>query len=110
MFRLIICPNFKFLALVVSKFFSHNVICLINKKKKKCRNRHNLFLRVETACPDACKFETFIPLVRLVFELELFKPAIGILVFGSETRIAGPINPKICTKKDSYVPHVSFKI
>ena len=54
-------------------------------KQKKCRNRHNLFLRAETACPDAFKFETFIPLVRLVFELELFKPTFGISVFGSKT-------------------------
>ena len=56
-------------------------------KKKKCWNRHNLFLGAETACPDASKFETSILLVRLVFELELFKPPIGVSVFGSETRI-----------------------
>ena len=52
-----------------------------------CRNCHNLFLRAERTCPDASKFEAFIPLVRLVFELELFKATIGISVFGSETRI-----------------------
>ena len=38
-----------------------------SQKTKKCRNRHNLFLGAETACPDACKVKTFIPLVRLVF-------------------------------------------
>ena len=56
-------------------------------KKDSCRNRHNLFLRAEKACSDAFQFETFIPLVRLVFELELFKPKIGISFFGLETRI-----------------------
>ena len=75
-----------------------------------CRNRHNLFLGAERACPDASKFETFIPLVRLVFELELFKPTIGVSVFGSETRITRPIAPKICTMKDSFVSHLSSKI
>ena len=74
-----------------------------------CRNRHNLFLRAERACPDASKFETFIPLVRLVFELELFKATIGISVFGSETRLTWPIASKICTKKDLYVLHLSYK-
>ena len=73
-------------------------------------NRLNLFLEAETACPDASKFETCIPLVRLVFELELFKPTIGILVLVSETRITRPIASKICTKKDSYVPHPSSTI
>ena len=58
------------------------------KKEKKCRNRHGLFLRAESACPDASKFESFILLVRLVFELELFKATIGISVFGLETRMA----------------------
>ena len=41
-----------------------------------CRNHHNLFLGPETACPDASKFETFILLVRFVFELELYTPLI----------------------------------
>ena len=41
----------------------------------------------ETACSNASKLETFILLVRLVFELELFKPPIGISVFGLEIRI-----------------------
>ena len=49
------------------------------------------------------------PYAILVFELELFKPKIGILVFSSETRITKPITPKISTKKDSYVPHLSSK-
>ena len=62
------------------------------------------------ACPDASKFETLITLVRLVFELELFEPTIGILGFGWETRITRPISPKIFTKKNLYVPHVSSKI
>ena len=75
-------------------------------RKKKCRNRHGLFLRAEWACPDTSKFESFIPLVPLVFELELFKATIGISVFGSETRITWPIASKLCTKKDSYVPHL----
>ena len=60
----------------------------MNKRKKKCRNRHGLFLRAERACPDASKFESFIPLKPIVFELELFKPKIGISFFGSETRMA----------------------
>ena len=64
-------------------------------KKKKSRNRHNLFWGAETACPGASEFETFIFLVRLVFELELFKPPIGISVFGSKTRITRLIAPKI---------------
>ena len=51
------------------------------------RNRHGLFLRAEKACPDVSKFESFILLVPLVFELELFKPKIGISFFGWETRI-----------------------
>ena len=55
--------------------------------KKKYQNRHNLFLGAETACPDASKFKTFILLVRLVFEQELFKPPIGVSIFDSETRI-----------------------
>ena len=48
--------------------------------------------------------------MRLVFKLELFKPTIGISVFGSKICITRPIAPKICTKKDSYVPHPSSKI
>ena len=48
--------------------------------------------------------------MRLVFELELFEPTIGILGFGWETRITRPIAPKIFTKKNLYVPHVSSKI
>ena len=67
-------------------------------------------MRAETACPDASKFETFIPLVQIFFELKLFKPTLGISVFGLETRITRPIDPKSCTKNDLYVPHVSFKI
>ena len=63
--------------------------------------------KAESACPDATKFETFIPLVPLVFELELFKPIIGVSVFGSETRITWPIAPKIST--DSYVPQLRSK-
>ena len=63
----------------------------------------------KTASPDTSKFETFILLVRLVFEPELFKPPIGISVFGLETRITRPIAFKICTKKDSYVPHLNSK-
>ena len=58
------------------------------------------FLRAEGACPDASKFESFIPLVPLVFELELFKPKIGISFFGLEIRMAWPIAHKICYKKD----------
>ena len=73
-------------------------------------NRHNLFLGAETACPDASKFETFILLVLFVFVPELFKPPIGISVFGSETRITRLIASKICTKNDSYVPHLKFKL
>ena len=67
-------------------------------------------MRAETACSDASTFETFIPLVQLVFELELFKPPIGVLVFGSETCITRPITSKICAKNDLDVPHLSFEI
>ena len=59
----------------------------MKKKEKKCWNRHNLFLGAESAYPCSSKFETFILLPRLVFELELCKPPIGVSVFGSETRI-----------------------
>ena len=53
----------------------------VQTKKKKCCNCYNFFLGAETAWPDASEFETFIFLVRLVFELELYKPPIGISVF-----------------------------
>ena len=81
----------------------------MNKEKKKCRNRHGLFLRAERASPDASKFESFILLVPLVFELELFKPTIGISFFESETRITQLIAPENCTKNDSYVPQLRSK-
>ena len=58
------------------------------ERKKKVSESSSLFLRAERACPDACKFESFIPLVPLLFELELYKPKIGISFFGSETRMA----------------------
>ena len=63
----------------------------------------------KTACPGASKFETFILLLRLVFELELLKPPIGISVFGSETCITRPIAPKIFTDNDASVPHLRSK-
>ena len=63
----------------------------------------------ETACPGATIFETFSLLLRLVFELDLLKPPIGISVFGSETRITRPIAPKICSKNDSYEPYLNSK-
>ena len=63
----------------------------------------------ETACPDTSKFETFILLVQLVFELEVFKPPIGFSVFGSKIRSTWPIASKICTNNDLYVPHLSPK-
>ena len=63
----------------------------------------------ETAFPGASKFKTFIFLRQLVFELELFKPPIEIWVFGLETHITGPIVPKIFTKSDTYVSHLSSK-
>ena len=68
-----------------------------------------LFQILATRLPDASKFESFIPLVPLVFELELFKSKIGILFFGLETRMAWPIAPKICTKNDLYVPQLRCK-
>ena len=74
-----------------------------------CQNRHGLFLRAERACPDASKFESFILLVPLVFELELFKPITGVSVFDSETRITKLIAPKICTKNDLNVPQLRSK-
>ena len=58
---------------------------------------------------QASKFEYFILLLRLGFELKLFKLHIGISVFGSETRITRSIVRKICTKNDLYVPYLSFK-
>ena len=75
-----------------------------------CQNRHNLFLAAETTWSDASKLETFILLVRFVFEPELFKFLIGILVLGLENRIMRPIAPKIWTKNNSYVSHLSSKI
>ena len=45
----------------------------------------------------------------LVFELELFKPKIGISFFGLDTRMAWSIAPKIRTKNDSYVPQLRYK-
>ena len=60
---------------------------LRKKERKKHQNRHKLFLGAKTVCPDTSKFEIFISLMRLVFELELFKHAISISVFGSEIRI-----------------------
>ena len=49
-----------------------------------CRNRRNLCLGAERACPEASKFENFILQMPLIFELKLFKPTIGIFI--SETR------------------------
>ena len=68
-----------------------------------------VYFWAERTCPDASKFESFIPLVPLVFNLELFKPEIGILFFDLETPMAWPIAPKICTKNDSYVPQLRLK-
>ena len=59
--------------------------------------------------PRASKLETFIPQVRLVFELELFKLIIKVSVFGLETGITQPIALKICTNNDSHVPQLRFK-
>ena len=59
--------------------------------------------------PRHFQLQNFILLLRLVFELELFKPSISISVFGLETRITWPIAPKIFTKNDSYVPNLSSK-
>ena len=88
-YRFIISLNFKFLALVVLEF-----LCLqkkfLNKQtnnKKKCQKHHNLNLGAEIAFPGPSKFETFILLLQLVFEQELFISSIDILVFGLETRI-----------------------
>ena len=64
----------------------------------------------ETACPDTSKFESFILLVRLGFELELFKSPIGVSVIGSETRITRSIASKIYTKNNLYVPHLRCEI
>ena len=48
----------------------------------------------------------------LVFDLDLFKPTIGISLFGSETRITTPIAPNIGTKNDLYVlqPRSKFQV
>ena len=67
-------------------------------------------MKAETACPDASKFETFIPLERLVFEQELFKPPIDVSVFGSENPYHDTDCPQICTENDLHVPHLSSKI
>ena len=67
-------------------------------------------MEAETAFPGATKFETFILLLRLIFELQLvFKPPIGISLFGLETRISRPIAPKFRTKNDPYVLRPSSK-
>ena len=59
----------------------------MNKEEKKCQNHHNFNPGAEAKFPGASKFETFILLLQLVFELEPFKPPIRISVFGSESRI-----------------------
>ena len=73
-------------------------------KKQKCRNCHNLFLRAERACSDASKFETFIPLVRLVFELELFKPTIGILFLARKPVPRNRLPPKFARRRIHMYP------
>ena len=50
--------------------------------KKNCRNCHNLNLGAKTAFPVASKFENFILLLQLFFELEHFRPPNGISVLG----------------------------
>ena len=67
-------------------------------------------MRAERACPDASKFETFIPLAPLVFELELFKPTIDISVFGSETRSRDRLTPKFARRRIHMYPQLSFEI
>ena len=90
-------------------FVSNEKVLKQIKKKKKGRNRHNLNFGPETAFPGASKFEAFILLMLLVFELELFKPPVGFSAFGSETRFTILIAPKICSKNASYVPQLSSK-
>ena len=53
-------------------------------RKKLCRNCHYLILEAKTVFPGASKFESFILLLQLVFELERFKPPIGISDFSLE--------------------------
>ena len=111
MYKLIISLNFNFLALVILEFLCPRKKFLnkYRKKKRKGHNCHTLNWGAETAFPDASKFETFILLLQLVFEVEMFKPPIGISVFGSETRITLSIISKICSKNDLYVPHLRSK-
>ena len=78
----------------------------INKEEKKVSELSQFKFGAETAFPSASRFETFVLLLRLVFELELFKPPIGISAFGSETRITQPIVPKICKKQALYLPYL----
>ena len=55
----------------------------MERTKKKCRNRHNLYLVAETAFLSASNFDFFFFffLLQLIFEPEMFKSPIGILGF-----------------------------
>ena len=81
----------------------------VSIEKTKCHNCHNIDLGAETAFSGASKFEDFILLLLLVFELELFKPPIGISVFWLGNPCHETDFPKICTKNASYVHHLSSK-
>ena len=110
--RLITSPNFKFLALVVSEFLCPQKKFLnkyINNSRKK--SVESLWFKIRCWNCISRRFYEIrnVYSLQLVFELELFKPPIGISVFGSGTRISYLIAPKICTKNDPYVPHLSSK-
>ena len=57
--------------------------------------------------PRRFQIRNFCSPSAISFLAELFKPSIGVSVFGSETRITKLIAPKICTKNDVHVPYVS---
>ena len=91
-YRFAISPNFKFQALVVLAFLDLKKVfnrtkknikkkTNNNKRIKTCENASNLNVGTEIASPAASKFEKFIFLLQLVFELERFHPPIGISVF-----------------------------
>ena len=80
-----ISPTSNFLALVALEFLFPIEKFLNKQTKKKCQNCHNLNVGADSAFLGASKFETYILLLQFVYKL--FKPPIGVSVFGSETRI-----------------------
>ena len=86
------------------------MICVINKEINKEKKSVGIIIIYFWELKLHAQTLTFILFVWLVFEPELYKPLIGVSVFGSETPIMWSITFKICTKNDLYVPHLSSKI